>query len=131
MTEDEAKEKWCPFARCNHDNGGNRPAYGNGGDGPVEDDYCTDVAMQSPCIGSACMAWRWESAAREQMRLPRHATEVDGEPVVVAGTLRVIGGKCWRYSHSDVDENGEFDLLHRAPSDDAPRDGYCGLAGQP
>lgn len=33
MTEEEAKTKWCPFARI---------------------DIC--------CIGSRCMAWRWEKA---------------------------------------------------------------------
>jgi hypothetical protein len=36
MTEDEAREKWCPFARESGDNG--YPA--------------------SNCVASACMAWR-------------------------------------------------------------------------
>lgn len=52
MTEDEAKEKWCPQT--------NAPAipYGSAGDGPPEDDYIAEVSAISPCIGSACMAWR-------------------------------------------------------------------------
>lgn len=40
MTEDEAKTKWCPFARVVDS------ARGTDGEG-------------ARCIGSACMAWRW------------------------------------------------------------------------
>ena len=62
VTEDEAKTKWCPFARVvagNRGNGGvltdilpasNRTRAVNEGA-----TYITDAAM---CIGSACMAWR-------------------------------------------------------------------------
>lgn len=42
MTEDEAKTKWCPFVK---------PDYR----GP---DRQNDTYMR--CIGSACMAWRWD-----------------------------------------------------------------------
>ena len=46
MTEDEAKTKWCPFAREASSPGGwNRAVFS---DGP-----------HSKCIGSQCMAWRW------------------------------------------------------------------------
>lgn len=64
MTEEEAETKWCPFARERArqgmpDGGGNRIPYGCADDGPVEEDYIRDAAMAFPCIGSACMAWRW------------------------------------------------------------------------
>lgn len=37
-TEDEAKGKWCPYARCPDDN---------------------------TCVGSDCMMWRWVKAGSE------------------------------------------------------------------
>lgn len=53
MTEDEAKTKWCPFARVTDvisSGGGNR---WDGGGNP----YGAPIGYL--CIGSACMAWRW------------------------------------------------------------------------
>lgn len=44
-TEDEAKKKWCPMARC----GGNVGCNRGGG----------DFASGPYCIGSDCMMWRW------------------------------------------------------------------------
>ena len=40
MTEEEAKTKWCPFARNGGEAGCNR-------------------LQSTECLGSACMAWRW------------------------------------------------------------------------
>lgn len=51
MTEDEAKTKWCPFVR--HANGSN-----GAGVNRINWDRTYDYAN---CIGSACMAWRWDS----------------------------------------------------------------------
>ena len=42
MTEEEAKQKWCPFAR---DAESNAAGY-------------TTTNTTAKCIGSACMAWR-------------------------------------------------------------------------
>lgn len=55
MTEDEAKQKWCPFARVIHfhdnDHNGVSPAAGNRG--------CHgEPKTEARCIGSDCMAWR-------------------------------------------------------------------------
>ena len=46
MTEDEAKTRWCPFARLN-DGAGNYNRCG--------------PAANLECIGSACMTWRWSA----------------------------------------------------------------------
>ena len=51
-TENEAKTKWCPFARITNHHGTvsfNRFLKRNGE--VVQDD--------ATCIGSACMAWEW------------------------------------------------------------------------
>ena len=50
MTEDEAKTKWCPFTRCGE--GINRTSDGS---------VFFKGSVATPCIGSVCMAWRWET----------------------------------------------------------------------
>jgi hypothetical protein len=59
MTEDEAKTKWCPFAR--YDSGDGAPSNRWKQSLPAsEPDALNPVACR--CIGSACMAWRWQPA---------------------------------------------------------------------
>lgn len=48
MTEDEAKAKWCPFARH---------ANGSGGVGVNRVNWDREYPYAN-CIASACMAWR-------------------------------------------------------------------------
>lgn len=51
MTEEEAKSKWCPFARVYER--GNRPFRApRKRKSPMHD--------KTRCIGSECMAWRWQ-----------------------------------------------------------------------
>ena len=52
LTEDEAKTKWCPFARVV--DGVNEQSAVNRRQG-LRDPHFPDPA----CIASACMAWRW------------------------------------------------------------------------
>ena len=86
MTEDEAKQRWCPFARdmTGQDNGVSMAmATFNR---PFTPDHLATVSCA--CIGSACMAWRWdntwESATEEGqggtvvLRLKR----LSGEPKI-------------------------------------------------
>ena len=51
MTEDEAKTKWCPQAVASHTN----PRQGFDG--------VPGFTPIFPCLGSACMWWRWISKA--------------------------------------------------------------------
>ena len=51
LTEDDAKKKWCPFARSPKWEDANGPAINRKGSGEMD--------SGSRCIASACMAWRW------------------------------------------------------------------------
>ena len=54
MTEDEAKQRWCPMARVNRKIAmGNRVQF---------DDGTWDTAVGSRCIASGCMMWRTTSS---------------------------------------------------------------------
>jgi len=54
MTEDEARQKWCPFVRAADSLDFRAPAA-NRTAGPDEEQNPT----WSKCIASDCMAWRW------------------------------------------------------------------------
>jgi len=83
MTEEEAKTKWCPFARVrnsaiddsdlencatSHHDDDDHPNYHTRIVGPapgpaynrfwVSDDKSVHLSAEINCIGSACMAWR-------------------------------------------------------------------------
>lgn len=51
MTEPEARKKWCPLTRVGNEAGCNRSH--------------NDFGSTAFCIGSACMAWRFDEAAFE------------------------------------------------------------------
>lgn len=61
MTEEEARKRWCPFARSTSEPG-NRAPYGTPRDLPVDPEYEMAMAAEFPCIASRCMAWRWDTA---------------------------------------------------------------------
>lgn len=64
MTEQEAKTKWCPFARVDADGaaGANRyPEVEADGSTIPEDQRVTPLT--NTCVGSACMAFRVETDA--------------------------------------------------------------------
>lgn len=59
MTEEEAKTKWCPFARVTADDRhvGDNSAWNRI---QVDDgDAAPHLTEQTRCIGSACMAFRY------------------------------------------------------------------------
>jgi hypothetical protein len=62
MTEEEAKTKWCPFARLIAEM---RSNLGNVGFTESHNRRATEDGDGFPsaarCIGSSCMAWRWKS----------------------------------------------------------------------
>lgn len=56
LTENEAKQRWCPFARVtlypSHDGSAWNRSVVNSGERQRQE-------VATLCIGSACMAWRW------------------------------------------------------------------------
>lgn len=87
MTEDEAKTKWCPFARVvilgeGSPIGPANRAVGKGG---------TEGTKGARCIVSACMAWRWRGWFLDEDR-DCHATPPPADPAVRLGYCGLAGG---------------------------------------
>lgn len=56
MTEEQAKGKWCPFTRV-------AGLPGSAAEGNVYNRWPgEDILSSATCMGSACMAWRWDGA---------------------------------------------------------------------
>ncbi len=72
MLEDEAKTKWCPFARVIQFDIDDMPT-GN----RLYTAATGEMNFDGPalCIGSACMAWRWNLIVK-----PHHQMQVIIEP---------------------------------------------------
>lgn len=62
MTEEEAKQRWCPFVRLT---GAEREWHTNRD--PSMPSIPTDTQAYR-CIGSACMAWRWRGYFTDEGR---------------------------------------------------------------
>lgn len=56
LTEEAAREKWCPFARVY--------AVVDGDVVTVNRETLSQPAKWCRCIASGCMMWRWEAGAR-------------------------------------------------------------------
>jgi len=63
MTEDEAKTKWCPFVQFHMSHDGDTATNRDRFVLPETDltrQLCDAVRHNARCVGSECMAWRWE-----------------------------------------------------------------------
>ena len=94
MTEEEAKTKWCPHAIASHTNPRQKM-----GDGWLHN-----------CIGSACMAWRWDNNA-----------------LTIRMRAEVLGK-----AQDEIMTPEYYARNHMGDEHEAlPREGFCGLAGRP
>lgn len=84
MTEQEAKKKWCPFARLATQlnertpincGGHNRSVFWNG---PLDEDVVNNPEF-CRCIASDCMAWRNIKASQKRFK-PRGYCGLAGKP---------------------------------------------------
>ena len=77
MTEDEAKTKWCPFVRLPTVNGAtfNRDAE------RTDEQTCINAygGWANKCVGSSCMAWRWEWSPKDADRNSKDPFPVEGD----------------------------------------------------
>lgn len=104
MTEEEAKTKWCPFARVGVAANPEIPPANRDVDMSVQP-FGPKLFPAAFCIGSACMAWR-----RDVQRLHRpHSAEIE---------LKRLGYE-WRLD--PIDPNYIINDWN----------GFCGLAGKP
>jgi hypothetical protein len=118
MTEEEAKTKWCPFARVialtengREHHAGNRVREHNDGGISFRDDFNPRSAR---CIGSACMAWRW---LHKECRVEYSGNAEKSMLQAAVSTNRIMRkerGKMPGYDDLVLDGIG-----------------YCGLAGKP
>lgn len=84
LTEAEARERWCPFARVvgyvgNREKGILTPACNR----TLDSEAVPRVAPASKCLASACMAWRWapdEFEPGELVKLRRGYCGLAGKP---------------------------------------------------
>lgn len=58
LAEEEAKTKWCPFART--------PNYAGTTVSAINRNLHGEPLQTSLCIASQCMAWRWHWAATDK-----------------------------------------------------------------
>lgn len=113
MTEEEAKTKWCPFARVVTTVGG-RPLLNQ----PVinrTQDYKGEGDAVGPCIASSCMAWHWSEKKHQQWADSHHP---ENHPPPEGEGWELMGGSpttlSWHWQRLTPDRNG-----------------FCGLAGAP
>lgn len=126
LTEDEAREKWCPFVRgvtgeveaegrTRHS--GAQPAYNR-----VIGEEQTAWPAAVCCIGSKCMSWRSVSPVLSDETKALIATyRRDGSDQVKA--VKAIR------ADTGVDLKVAVDVLRAEMA--LPKRGYCGLAGRP
>lgn len=102
VTEEEAKTKWCPEVRTGFEGDENRDREWDGsGTEPVPEHYA--------CIGSKCMAWRWNDPAVQ---------------TVETALGQIPAGEGWKQDAVRGDYGG---LRWSRPI--IPRHGFCGKAG--
>lgn len=113
MTEDEAKEKWCPWAR--YETGQGRTANRWRQSLPENEPHALNP-VPCRCIASACMAWRWTPITMTDEHIAavkKAAIDLDDK-----SASRVKASR-------DVADNPEkYDLPTK------PFRGFCGLAGK-
>lgn len=146
LTEDQAKERWCPFGRVKQV----KPKeFGGEGDTPVaanrrmsppggDRSVWTQVGS-TPCLASGCMAWRWAAPNHVERIHRMHGCTYEG----LKGLRKAQPSVPWMVDDGD----GGLDLVQAIAmieAGDLPGTavwtafqtrkvegrGYCGLVGK-
>ena len=109
MTEDEATNRWCPFARSR------LIEWRKASDETSNQIYCGPRGHEAPttlCLGSACMAWRWHPAKQ------------------TAAYLAAVQERMQKQAKPNFNTATQEVYAERA-NEFARTEGYCGIAGVP
>jgi hypothetical protein len=121
LTEKEAHQKWCPFARVAGLPGSEAAllVYNRWPNN-------AEVERASRCLGSACMAWRWAP-------VPSSPALGDVDPTIAQfiGEQKLINAIKRRRELTGEGLKEAKDYVESISGRFAPqyRDGHCGLAG--
>lgn len=96
FSEEDAKLRWCPFARVSEMGG----TYNRRG-----------PTANVQCIGSDCLAWRWNRAKETKAYLDAVQAYMKGENV----NFNIATNKVW------AEIGSTFEQV----------EGYCGIGGKP
>lgn len=108
MTQDEAKTKWCPFAKRTT---GKLSSYSVRE--PSGEEIHMDLRAYGECLASACMAWRWsDMLGRRNVETGVIESVADAKPGDTISGRGAGVGYTLGYEKSKVD-------------------GYCGMAVKP
>ena len=70
MTEDEAKQRWCPLVRFKSMDTGSGPAFNR---------MVDPQPLETLCIGSKCMAWRERAQERNNIEVQGYCGAFGGQ----------------------------------------------------
>lgn len=116
MTEDEAKTKWCPFAHVREDV---RSETVTNGGWPVLIGRVSSNRPGEPCLGAACMAWRWDFTPSQAEQYAKDAPRSHAlKPFVGRGHCGLAGSRMTLHALLSSLSFEEIDrLFKRLPSE--------------
>jgi hypothetical protein len=130
MTEDDAKQKWCPYARlvagAELPMGAKILVDAPAGYNRVVSETTVTTPHAAKCMASACMAWRWASHEHDlietdERRLLKPVGELSPPFSNIPEGFHVV-------SH---DSGGQYVCRRERVAGHEAATGFCGLAGAP
>lgn len=115
LTEEQAREKWCPMVRLAEATA--PPGYPSRNRGTSD----SGVHPLCRCIASECMAWRWGKRNRKQYEALCQEETGQSRSDWMTAYLRARGGTAQE----------AYEAFCREFASRPPTHGYCGAFGKP